>query len=314
MEPEAGIAWWNREGNVLHLVVGTQSPGKDVANVKELWGAGEKPEVLLTPCPPGGGFGGRDESSFPLYLALAARFAQGPVRLAFNRAEQFAAGIKRHASVVRNRLAYTPAGELQALQSEIGMDGGGELNLTIPVLQLAVLHAAGPYRIPRTALHGTASVSPAAPAGSMRGFGIPQVAFAIECMIDEVAAELGQDPIEFRKGRMLRTGDRDVTGMRLEHTLGNQALCDLALEQPLWRERHREKRRRDRAGVAYGVGFAGCMEAYGTSLDAGFGGVELAPDGTLLVCSSATPPNPASTWGRARRPRWRWPPARCWGR
>jgi len=286
MEPEAGIGWWDEGRNTFHLVMGTQSPAKDVANVQGLWPLG-RPEVVLTPCPPGGAFGGRDESSFPLYLALAARYAGGPVRLAYDRAEQFLSGIKRHASVVRNRLAYTPAGELMALQSEICMDGGGQANLTTPVLQLAVLHAAGPYRIPRTALHGVAHVTPSAPAGSMRGFGIPQVTFAIECMVDEIAAELGQCPVELRKSRMLQVGDHDVTGMKLSHDLGNRRLCDQVLAQRLWRNRDRVKKRRDREGIAYGVGFACCMEAYGTSIDAGFGGVELSADGTLSVCSSA---------------------------
>ncbi len=289
MEPEAGLGWWDQAHHRLHLVLGTQSPGKDASGAKGLWPARERDrlEVVLTACPPGGGFGGRDESSFPIYLALAARYAGGPVRLAYDRAEQFLSGIKRHASVVKNRLAYTPDGALRALRSEVTLDGGGQKNLTIPVLQLAVLHAAGPYRLPRTALLGTASVSPSAPAGSMRGFGIPQVAFAIESMIDEVATGLGQCPVEYRKGRMLRAGDRDVTGMTLEHDLGNQRLCDEVLAQRLWRDRHADKARLDREGVAYGVGFACCMEAYGTNLDAGFGGVELSRSGKLSVCSSA---------------------------
>ncbi|HEY8206110.1 MAG TPA: molybdopterin cofactor-binding domain-containing protein, partial [Myxococcaceae bacterium] len=148
MEPEAGIGWWEEVTRTLHLVLATQSPFKDVSNVKALCaapdGAFKDLKVDLQTCPPGGGFGGRDESSFPLYLALAALYARGrPVRLAYDRFEQFLTGIKRHASVVRNRLFFTASGDLQALQSEITMDGGGEANLTAPVLQLASLQAAG---------------------------------------------------------------------------------------------------------------------------------------------------------------------------
>ena len=117
---------------------------------------------------PGGGFGGRDESSLAMYLALAAFFADRPVRIAFDRYEQFQVGIKRHAAVVRNRLAWDRQGNLQALISTTLMDGGGEANLTMPVVGLAVLHAAGPYRIPRTALEGFGVRTPGSPSGSMR--------------------------------------------------------------------------------------------------------------------------------------------------
>jgi len=77
-----------------------------------------------------------------------------------------------------------------------------------------------------------------------------------------------------------------VSGAQLTHPVGNAALCRAALQEPLWRDRDVEKARRDRPDVRYGVGFACCMEAYGTSLDAGFGGVELSADGALSVCSS----------------------------
>jgi len=297
MEPEAGLGWWDQSHRAVRLVLGTQSPGKDMANVRRLWmypdcafRAGGDLGVSLKACPPGGAFGGRDESSFPLYLALAALYAGGPVRLAYDRYEQFLTGIKRHASVIRNRIAYQPDGALQALQSELVLDGGGEANLSTPVLQLAVLHAAGAYRFPRTSLHGTAWVTPSAPAGSMRGFGIPQVTFAMESMIDEIATGLGFDPIAYRLDErlrpLLRQGDYDVSGMQLAHPVGNGALCRAALQERLWRGRDEEKARRDRPDVRYGVGFACCMEAYGTNQDAGFGGVELSAGGALSVCSS----------------------------
>jgi CO/xanthine dehydrogenase Mo-binding subunit len=303
MEPEAGLGWWNPAGNTLHLVVGTQSPAKDVQNVRKMLGLpGSIPkkkgegelDIQVHPCFPGGGFGGRDDSSFTPLLALAARFSGGrPVRLAYDRYEQFLAGIKRHASVVRNRLAYDEKGTLQALVSTTVMDGGGQANLTNPVVGLAVLHAAGPYRIPRTVLNGFGIKTPGAPAGSLRGFGIPQVAFALETMVDEVAARITArtgkdvDAIALRKRQALQRGDRDVTGMVLEHHLANEKLCDLALEEPLWQRRHEEKQRRDRPGLLYGVGFAMCMQAYGTTSDAALAEVSLDARGHISVASSA---------------------------
>jgi CO/xanthine dehydrogenase Mo-binding subunit len=292
MEPEAGLGWWDRKRKELHLVVGTQSPKDDRADTAYIFNQSGCPlhdvQVKLKACYPGGGFGGRDKSSFPLYLAIAAAFSEGPVRLSFDRYEQFLCGIKRHACAVQAKLAYDEAGTPQALQTTFHMDGGGEANLTVAVVGLAALHAAGPYRIPRTAISARGIRTTGAPAGSMRGFGIPQAAFAIECLMDEVAGNRGDDPIEYRMKHSLRQGDRDVTGMVLDHHLANVRLCEIASKEPLWVNRKLEKATRDREGlISYGVGFACCMEAYGTSEDAILCEVLLQSDGSILVRSSS---------------------------
>lgn len=151
MELESGLAWWDRAELKLRIVAGTQSPLKDRRNLAAVFR--NTPGVLLTSdkielvaLPPGGGFGGRDDSTFAVYLGIAAMFAPGPVRLAFSRFEQFLVGIKRHASTVVQRLAFDSAGKFQALVSAITLDGGGEANLTGAVVGLSALHAAGPMR------------------------------------------------------------------------------------------------------------------------------------------------------------------------
>ncbi|WP_406699710.1 molybdopterin cofactor-binding domain-containing protein [Singulisphaera sp. Ch08] len=292
MEPEAGIGWWDRDGKELHLVVGTQSPSDDRSDVKEIFSEPGCPlddvRIVLHACFPGGGFGGRDKSSFPIYLALAAAFSKLPVRLAYDRFEQFLCGIKRHASAIQASVAYDKDGTPQAMQSTIIMDGGGEANLTGAVVGLAALHAAGPYRIPRTVISARGVHTTAAPAGSMRGFGIPQATLAIESLIDEIAGRLGVDPIEYRIRHCLNQGERDVTGMTLDHHLANVKLCEMAQKEPLWVQRNAEKARRDRKDlVSYGVGFACCMEAYGTSSDAALTEVVLNSDGSIQLNSSS---------------------------
>lgn len=291
MEPEAGIAWWDRDGKELHLVVGTQSPHDDREDAKFVFNQEGCPlkgvGIRLHARYPGGGFGGRDKSSFPLYLALAAAFAKGPVRLSFDRFEQFLCGIKRHACAIQARLAFDDTGTLQAFQSSFHLDGGGEANLTAAVVGLSALHAAGPYRIPMTAISARGIHTTSAPSGSMRGFGIPQAAFAIESLMDEAAERVGVDPIDFRSSHVLKVGDKDVTGMTLDHHLANDQLCDMARQEPLWMNRNSEKGKRDRAGLtAYGVGFATCMEAYGTSSDATLCEVILEKDGSITLHSS----------------------------
>ena len=289
MEPQAGLAW--RQGGILHLVIATQSPTKDIDDIERMFGDTQCPfhdlRVELDARHPGGAFGGRDASSFPLLLSLCAVYADGPVRLAYDRNEQFLAGIKRHASAVRTRLAIDDDGTMQALQSATVLDGGGEPNLSRPVMGLAALHAAGPYRIPRAVLSAKAVHTDSAPAGSMRGFGIPQVAFGVETVVDEAAHLAGEDPIAYRSRHVLARGDKDVTGMALEHHIANDKLCELAAAESLWTERDTQKAERDGPGVAYGVGFACCMEAYGTTRDGVLAEVEVTPDGSITVRSPA---------------------------
>lgn len=291
MEPEAGLAWWNGKTRQLHLVTGSQSPEGDRALVFRMFGDRRCPfrpaSLQYTSCYPGGGFGGRDASSLPLYLALAAAYADGPVRLAYNRFEQFQSGIKRHPSTITNRLAVDAHGTIQALDSSIDLGGGGEPNLTGPVVQLCALSAAGPYRIPRTVIGAIGRYTDGAPGGSMRGFGVPQAAFAIESLMDDVAAALGEDPIRFRLRHVLHRGERDVTGMALENHLANVEICELALAHPLWAQRSAEKRRRDRPESAYGVGFACCMQAYGTMADGSVAEVAIDPKGEIALRSHA---------------------------
>jgi CO/xanthine dehydrogenase Mo-binding subunit len=114
LEPEAGLAWYDAGRKSLELVVGVQSPYEAAASVAFLLGEAQpafRPARIITNfayC--GGGFGGRDHTPFPLYVALAAMFfPDRPVRLANNRFEQFQSGIKRHAFKMRTRIGVDRA-------------------------------------------------------------------------------------------------------------------------------------------------------------------------------------------------------------
>ena len=109
LEPESGLAWYDAARKTLELVLGVQSPYEAAESVAFLLGEAEaafRPARInanFAYC--GGGFGGRDHTPFPLYVALAAVFLPDrPVRLANNRFEQFQSGIKRHAFKMRTRI------------------------------------------------------------------------------------------------------------------------------------------------------------------------------------------------------------------
>ena len=295
LEPEAGLGWLDGDTGTLHLLLGTQSPFQDREDVRRLLGVAEqaaeqpaslvsKVNIIGTDC--GGGFGGRDKSPFPIYLALAAVFCNRPVRLAFDRREQFQGGLKRHASAVRTTVRANAQGRLTAVRSFVALQGGVEANLNTAVLGLAALHATGPYRVRHASVHAVVLERSRPPVGSMRGFGIPQVAFAIETTIDRLAVRgFNADPIEFRLSNVLKVGDVDVAGTPLRFHLANAEVCAAALEHELWRNRHARRAGAD-SGTLYGVGFACCMQAYGTTQDSVYAAIQVEPAGAVSVWSA----------------------------
>ncbi|BBY46628.1 oxidoreductase (plasmid) [Mycolicibacterium arabiense] len=286
LEPEAGLGWLDPATATLNLVLGTQSPYSDVTEVRAVLGASNPRirDIRITAKDMGGGFGGRDKSPFTLYLAVAAAFAGSPVRLAFDRREQFQGGLKRHASAVHSHIRAAADGTLDSIRTFTVLRGGPETNLNGAVLSLAALHATGPYRVRRAGSHAVVVQRPIPTVGSMRGFGIPQVAFNVETAIDRLAVlELGEDPIAFRSRNVLRSGtDRDLAGTPLRFHLPTAEICDAAHAHELWQGRHDL---RCGEGVYRGVGFACCMEAYGTSSDSVYCAVRVTADGGIEVWS-----------------------------
>lgn len=290
MEPESGLGWLDRTaegGATLHLVLGTQSTNGDIDNALGLFAGQSCPirlsKVVLNSCYPGGGFGGRDTSVFPILLALAAAYADGPVRIANDRFEQFASGLKQLGSTMALDLAVGPAGRFQAISSRMSLQAGGLNNYSQWVAELAALTGGGSYRFDGAMIDAAALPSAGVVAGSMRGFGGPQAFYAIECLVDEAATALGIDAIELRRRNVLRTGDRTVTGAPLTQEMRLAEICARAGAHPLWTARADTKRARDSAARLYGVGFALANQAYGTGADCAMAEVAIDAEGGLTV-------------------------------
>ncbi|MBY9064950.1 molybdopterin-dependent oxidoreductase [Sphingomonas yunnanensis] len=291
LEPESGLARF--KDGTLTILAGTQSasgerralsafvkPGSDIKKV-ELWGADL-----------GGGFGGRDMAPHLFQLAFAAIFAGKPVRLAYDRFEQFQAGLKRHGSAVHSLVSATKDGLLDRALMHIVFEGGAEINLSNPVMSLGSLHATSFYKFRQASVNGVVTRRAVPVVGSMRGFGIPQVNFNIETAVDKLAVlGLKDDPVAFRRRNILRhdplptSADNVLAGTPLKFHVANAEVCDLAARHPLWTGRDAARANAAKGGIYRGVGFAGCMQAYGTSADPQYAAVQLEFDGTVTVWS-----------------------------
>jgi CO/xanthine dehydrogenase Mo-binding subunit len=128
LEPECGLAWYNRKTANLELVLGVQSPYEATESIAFLLGHAKTPfkpaHINAQFAYVGGGFGGRDHTPFVLYTALAAMFfPDRPVRLAHDRYQQFQGGIKRHPIKMRSRIGIDRAtGRIQAFAADHVLD------------------------------------------------------------------------------------------------------------------------------------------------------------------------------------------------
>jgi CO/xanthine dehydrogenase Mo-binding subunit len=289
LEPENGLAWFDARRKNLEVVVSVQSPYEAAGAIAYLLGNARpalKPARINThfaSC--GGAFGGRDYTPFPLYVALAAMFFPNrPVRLANNRYEQFQSGIKRHAFKIRTRIGVDRAsGKMVAFAADHALDGGGLANFSADVATVAAVTALGIYDVPKVDVTTYAFHSRGVTAGSMRGFGTLQTQSALEVLVDELAAALPLDPIEFRRCNLLRSGGRTMAGNTYSVSIRTPEILDKLERHPIWTQRADEKARGQQAGILVGTGVACATKNYGSGGDGSLGSVEIAPDGGIRI-------------------------------
>jgi CO/xanthine dehydrogenase Mo-binding subunit len=288
LEPESGLAWYNKKGNALELVLGVQSPYEAAESIAYLLGkasAAFKPARINGQFTyVGGGFGGRDHTPFVLYVALAAMFFAGkPVRLAHDRYQQFQAGIKRHAFKMHSRIGVDRAtGKIMAFAADHVLDGGGLAHFSSSVAAVGATGAIGIYDVPRVDVTTVALHSRGVTAGSMRGYGTIQTMTALEVLIDEAAAAVRLDPIEFRRRNALKTGGRTMAGNPYYVSVRTPEILDKLEKHPIWQQRAQEKVRAQ-GGVLVGTGVACVTKDYGSGADCTQGRVELGADGRVSI-------------------------------
>jgi CO/xanthine dehydrogenase Mo-binding subunit len=289
MEPESGLAWFDRDAKALRMLIGTQSPGYDVNSARALFAPKDCPmeidDVHLYAAYPGGGFGGRDTSILCLFLALAAAYSDTPIRIAHDRFQQFQTGVKRHASKIELTVGVGDKDLIEVFRNNSILDGGGRRNVSVYVCNVTGIAGTGVYRAPLADVWSRAMHTESQVAGSMRGFGSFQSTFAVESMMDEIAVARGLDPLEFRKLNLLQPGDSIVTGApRTPPGLGD--ICDKALAHPLWTNREADRKRLSTEDEHYGVGAAITMKNFGSGADAVMSQVRIGPDGRLTVVTN----------------------------
>jgi CO/xanthine dehydrogenase Mo-binding subunit len=166
---------------------------------------------------PGGGFGGKQHPKLEPLVAYMALRLQRPVRLILTLDETFQA-VRRAAADVTVRMGFSADGTFDFQDYEINFLGGAYVDIADRVVTKSSYWAAGPYRTPDVRIVARTLVSHTTPSTAFRGFGVPQITWARESLLDEAADALGMDRLEIRllnlatHGEEFHPGDTPADG------------------------------------------------------------------------------------------------------
>lgn len=272
LEPYAVMASW-QEDDALQIWSSTQEPFKireDLARLFDLSPAKIRVRVPFV----GGGFGAKNGSKYEPLTAALARNVKRPVKLTLGLEDTFLTS-SRHESVVRVRTGISSEGRMVAREVFTDLNAGAYAGSSPRVCAKTAYRAIGPYRFDAFRSVARAIYTNRLPAGSARGFGTPQVAWATETAIDEIALELGRDPADYRGSHFID----DASGYLLDSSV--RVGADLRSGLAAVAERRPAKR-----GELEGFGFATGVKDGGGVASVSEASVGLRPDGQLVITSS----------------------------
>lgn len=217
LEPETAIGIPDDDG--ITVITGGQGIYDEYNEISEYLGI-PKEKVRIQSAAVGGGFGGKEDMSVQHQAALCAFLIKRPVKVSFSRQESINYHPKRHAMKMYFKIGCDENGTFRGMKARITSDTGAYGSLGGPVLQRACTHAGGPYNYQNVDIEGNAYYTNNPPAGAFRGFGVTQSAFAIECLINELAEKAGLSGWEIRYKNAIRAGQSLPNGQMADNGTG----------------------------------------------------------------------------------------------
>jgi CO/xanthine dehydrogenase Mo-binding subunit len=276
LEPEAGVAWTDERG-VINIRVSTQV----IEHFRSIARAVGVPQnkIRIQGTMVGGGFGGKEDITVEIYLALLAKHTHRPVRLVYTREESILGHSKRHPYIIKHRTGVKKNGRITAAEIEITSNSGAYPYLSPYVLLYTLVMSTGPYRVDNVRVDAVTVATNNPYTSAFRGFGGPQACFAYERQMDAIAEKLRMDPLELRKVNYIRTGDTTATGQPIESAAWLEETATRAMEAL-------GEKTPAHGPIKVGQGFASYFQSYGRIMwlhdtSQSWVGVEL--DGTVTV-------------------------------
>jgi len=208
LEPHVCLARW--EDGQLETWTTSQNPSRVAEELIRIFNL-EAGQVRLHVPSLGGAYGGKNHAKHEPLVAFVARLVGRPVRLANRREDEFVT-VTKHPARISIESGVDHGGRFVYRTARLRWSGGAHALSSLAVMRAGGIAVLGPYRIPAAEVESVVAYTNLPPAGSFRGLGVNQAAWAGEQQVDLVAAELGLDPIEFRRRNLVRAGDRLWTG------------------------------------------------------------------------------------------------------
>ncbi|WP_435928103.1 molybdopterin cofactor-binding domain-containing protein [Dryocola sp. BD613] len=244
----------------------------------------------------GGSFGGKDDiiDHLACRAALLTWLTSRPVKMTYNREQSMRESYKRHPYVMKYKIGLDDDARIQAIKIDVLADGGSYAGQTVFVTWRSSVQAAGPYNIPNVRVDVTGVYTNNNYTSAYRGFGAPQVIFANESLMDEVAEAMGLTPTELRLRNVLRQGDTSMAGQIFsEHNVSAGEVLQKTLDKTEFEAKRRHYAELNAAGgpIKYGIGLAlshrGCsLGAEG--LDASSALIQVNADGSVNISTSVS--------------------------
>ncbi len=283
LAPEAGIASHDDDGG-LTLHVATQWPEQDLRQAVAALGE-PRGKLRIVQQTIGGAFGGREDVSLQILLLLAARATGKPVRMIWGREDSVRAHGKRHPFRIRHRLGADAAGRLSAVSIDVLVDAGCYASSSEAVLDNAVSQACGPYAARHVHVRARAVYTNNPYTCAFRGFGVNQMAFALEQQMNKLAAALAIDPAAARQRNFVAPGARLANGTKLLATARVVKTLRAAVA------RGRRRKLPEKSGDwRYGRGIAAALKIVGYGFgesDRATANVTLTPSGAVVRIGAA---------------------------
>lgn len=225
------IAWV--DSGRLEMLTTTQTPSyvrQMIADLLDL----PLSRVRVTTRPLGGSFGSKMYDRLEPIAAALAWTTGRKVRVVASREEAFLL-TTRHGAGVTSSMTADAEGNLVSAEADVRYDTGAYADVGPRITAKSGMVAPGPYRIANAAVRSRCIYTNKPSAGPFRGFGVPQVTWSHESLIDELAHELGEDPYAFRRRHLLREGDEAPMGTTM-HSADFLTCLDKVAEAVNWFE------------------------------------------------------------------------------
>jgi len=233
LEPHAAIADWDATGRVtIWATIGRITLARaDIARTLNL----PMSRIRIVCTVVGGNFGGKNEITQEPVLALLSKKTGRPVKGLFTRSEEFTSTTTRHPIIMDYKTGVTKDGKILARKIRLVLDGGAYCSWSETTLGKACILSPGPYNIDNVTAEAFVVYTNKTMTGAMRGFGAPQVCFAYESQMDEIAHTLGIDPLEIRLRNAFHEGSSSPTGQTLHSVVVKESL-EMAADRFRWQE------------------------------------------------------------------------------